>query len=205
MRHVLANVLTYALVAGLALGSVAFAWVRSEQFVVAREVDVEPREPAEIASIAAFDWFDFGEDVYRVGCRNCHTADGSGRGMYPPVQRMATHLDAEGGRGYLLDVTLYGLHTGTYGAPMPPMPELSDAEVAAVTNYMLTRFAADGGAPEASRLFLPREVAARRGRALTEREVADTRPAVPSARELGRGVRVRLDAGDSAVPEGTDE
>ena len=81
-----------------------------------------------------------------------------GRGMYPPIQRMSAHLGAGGGRDYLVNLVLYGLYTGTYGAPMPPMPELSDAEVAAVNNYLLTQFAAAGSAPDTGRLYLPREV-----------------------------------------------
>lgn len=205
MRHILANFITYALVVGLVLGAALFAWVRSEQFVIAREVDVEPVETVEITSSAAFDWRAFGEEVYLANCQNCHTVDGSGRSMYPPVQNMAVHLDAEGGRGYLLDVTLYGLYTGTYGAPMPPMPELSDAEVAAATNYILTEFAAENRAPDASSLYLPRDVAERRGRALSERAVAETRPSVPSAEALGRGVQVPIDTDAPAVPEGTDD
>ena len=208
MRHILANLVTYALVAALVLSAAFFAWARSEQLVIARAVDVEPSEileTVEVTSLAAFDWRDFGEEVYLANCQNCHTVDGSGRGMYPPVQNLAVHLDADGGRGYLLDVTLYGLYTGTYGAPMPPMPELSDAEVAAATNYILTQFAAEGSAPNASRLYLPQEVAERRGQAISERDVAETRPAVPSAETLGRGVQVPIDTDAPAVPEGDDE
>ena len=202
MRHVLANLVTYALVLGLVLGSALFAWVRSEQLVIAKEADIEPTdgfvsaEPAEALA--------FGERVYLANCQNCHTGDGSGRSMYPPVQNQAAHLGVPGGRGYLLDVTLYGLYTGTYGAPMPPMPELSNAEIAASTNYILTRFAAEGARPEPARLYTPDEVAERRGRSLSEREVAATRPPIPSAEELGRGVRPALKTKAPAVPEGED-
>ena len=208
MRHLLANLVTYLLVAGLVLSAALFAWARSEQLVIVRAADIEPAEiieTVEITSPAAFTWRDFGEEVYRANCQNCHTVDGSGRSMYPPAQNLAVHLDADGGRGYLLDVTLYGLYTGTYGAPMPPMPELSDAEVAAVTNYILTQFAAEDGAPDASRLYLPQEVAERRGQGLSERDVAESRPSVPSAEALGRGVQVPIDTDAPAVPEGTDE
>ena len=187
MRHVLANIVIYVLIAGLALGAVLFAWARSEQLVIARERDVEPRAPREITRVADFAWVDFGRDVYRANCQNCHAADGSGRGMYPPIQRMSAHLGAGGGRDYLVNLVLYGLYTGTYGAPMPPMPELSDAEVAAVNNYLLTQFAAAGSAPDTGRLYLPREVGAARGRGLSEWDVAATRPEVPTAEELGRG------------------
>ena len=219
MRHLFASAVTWALAVGLVLGAGLFAWARSAQLIIATEADVEPARfsPAAgvpPASMAAFAWREFGEATYLRNCQNCHTADGSGRGMYPPIQNQAAHLRADGGpgdggRGYLIDLVLYGLHTGEYGAPMPPMPELSDAEIAAVTNYLLTRFAAprsskNGGAPAPSRLFLPSDVAARRGRNLSERDVAGSRPPVPSAEALGRGVRPPLDADAPAVPEGTD-
>lgn len=205
MRHVLAHVATYALALGLAAGAALFAWARSEQLVIATEADIEPAETVPPASVTAFAWRDFGERVYLANCQNCHTVDGSGRGEYPPVQNLTAHLRAGGGRGYLVDAVLYGLYTGEYGAPMPPMPELSDAEVAAVTNYVLVQFAVAGTAPDSSRLYLPSDVAARRGRGLSEWDVARARPAVPTAEALGRGVRVPLGTDAPAVPEGTDE
>lgn len=205
MRHVLANIVTYALVLGLVLISLLFAWVRSEQFVIAREADIELSKSVELSDLAEFDWLEFGEEVYAANCQNCHTVDGSGRGMYPPVQNQAAHLDADGGRDYLLNVTLYGLYTGTYAAPMPPMSELSNAEVAAVTNYFLTQFAAQDSVPDSSRLYLPRDVADLRGRELSERDVANTRPPIPSAVVLGDGVKIPIETDAPAVPEGTDD
>jgi mono/diheme cytochrome c family protein len=173
--------------------------------VIAREGDIDPRGFTAVKPPTADEWLAFGEQTYRVNCQNCHTVDGSGRGMYPPVQQMAAHLEAPGGRGYLIDLNLYGLFTGTYGAPMPSMPELSDAEIAAVTNYLLTQFAADGRQPDPSTLYLPGEVAERRGRKLSERQVAGLRPPIASARELGRGVYPPEGTDRSAVPEGKDE
>lgn len=204
MRHVLANLVTYALAFGLVLGAALFAWARSGQLVIATEADVEPSETLPVESVTAFAWRDFGENVYAANCQNCHTVDGSGRGMYPPIQNMTAHLAAQGGRGYLVDVALYGLYTEEYGAPMPPMPELSDAEIAAVTNYVLVQFAVAGSAPDTSRLYVPADVAERRGRTLSEWGVAATRPAVPTAEALGQGIQVPLETDAPAVPEGTD-
>ncbi|THH37975.1 c-type cytochrome [Neolewinella litorea] len=205
MRHILAHIFTYALAIGLVVGAVLFAWVRSEQLVIAREADVEPRVLDQDTDFTSPAWLAFGERTYRVSCQNCHTVDGSGRGMYPPIQRMAAHLRAEGGRDYLLNVTLHGLYTGTYGAPMPPMPELSDAEVAAVNNYILLQFAGGAQEPGAANLFRPSEVSARRGQHLSEWEVARMRPPIPTAEALGRGVRVNITTDAPAVPEGKDE
>ncbi|NJB87379.1 cytochrome c5 [Lewinella marina] len=205
MRHILAHIFTYALAIGLVVGAVIFAWARSEQLVIAREADVEPRVLDRDTDLASPDWLAFGERTYRVSCQNCHTVDGSGRGMYPPIQRMAAHLRAGGGRDYLINVTLYGLYTATYGAPMPPMPELSDAEVAAVTNYILLQFAGEAQEPDTTRLIRPADVSAQRGLHLSEWDVADSRPAIPSAEALGRGVRVNITTDAPAVPEGKDE
>ena len=205
MRYILTNIFLIVLTVGLLLGSCLFAYLRSEQLVVAYEEDIEPQAFTETASPDRDDWLAFGKKTYRANCQNCHTADGSGRSMYPPVQNMAAHLAAPGGRDYLVDLILYGLYTSTYGAPMPPMPELSDTEIAAVNNYMLVRFAAAGQAPGKEAFYGPKEVAARRGRAVSEWGVADTRPDIPTARELGRGVQVSVSGEDSAVPGGTDE
>ena len=203
MRHVLANIFTYALIASLVIGTVLFAWARSEQLVIAQEADVEPGARD---SMPVSDWLAFGERTYVANCQNCHTADGSGRGMYPPVQRMSAHLSASGGREYLIDLVLHGVYTGTYGAPMPPMPTLSNAEIAAVTNYMLTRFAADGEEPPVSAYYTEAEVAERRGNNFTEWEMAARRPATTaSARELGRGVRPGGEEELPAVPSGKEE
>ena len=188
MRHLYANAVTWALAVGLALFVALWAWARSAQLVIASETDVEPawaRGAPDADGVDGLDMAAFGEAVYVANCRNCHAADGAGRGMYPPVRNLAAHLDAEGGRGYLIDLTLHGLYTGEYGAPMPPMPELSDAEIAAATNHVLVAFAADVAAPAPERLYAPAEVRARRGRELDEREVARMRPAIPSAEALG--------------------
>lgn len=205
MRHFLASIFTYALITSLAVGSILWAWTRSEQLVIAREADLEPSPVMVVDHPRDFAWRDFGKRTYVANCQNCHTADGSGRGMYPPIQNMNAHLRTPGGRDYLVDLVIYGLYTGTYGAPMPPMPELSDAEIAAVNNYILTTFAAPDATPATDSLYIPTDPAGRRGRNLDEWTMGERRPNVPTARELGRGVRVAIQNNAPAVPEGKDE
>lgn len=204
MRHVLANLAAYVLVAGLLLGAVLFAWVRSEQLLIAKATAVEPEAYASATDAEAFEWEAFGERVYGANCQNCHTVDGSGRGMYPPVQGMTAHLAGPGGREYLTHVVLYGLASGAHAAPMPPMPELSDAQVAAVNNYLLTRFSDWRAAPDSARLYVPADVRAQRGLTYSEQDVAARRPAVPLPAELGRGLRVPIETRAPAVPQGED-
>lgn len=179
MRHFLARLVTILIIAILVIGSIGFAWLRSEQFVIARRMETEPIIEQTIATAADFDWQDFGDQVYVANCRNCHMPDGSGRGMYPSIKNMSVHLQADGGHEYLIDLVLYGLHTGQHDAPMPPMPNLSDRQIAAVNNYMLTQFAQDAPTPPSSRLFIPDDVRRRRGTKLSASEVASKRPQVP--------------------------
>ncbi|MBC6992834.1 cytochrome c [Neolewinella lacunae] len=205
MRHLLANLFTFALIATLVVGAVLVAWARSEQLVLSQRSAVEPRVFAGDGPPEVDDWFAFGRRTYRANCQNCHTVDGSGRGMYPPIQGLTPLLDAPGGRDYLVHTLIYGVYSGAYGAPMPPMPELSDTEIAAVLNYVLVQFAAPDQAPGSDGWYRPQEVAALRGRDYDEWAIGAGRPAVPTARELGKGIRIQLWERLPAVPAGEDE
>jgi mono/diheme cytochrome c family protein len=187
MRHVLANLAVYVLAVGLVAGAALFGWARSQQLIFSTERAAELPEYVVAQAPEQFDWEAFGERVYVANCQNCHTADGSGRAMYPPVRGMGAHLGVEGGRAYLTRVTLYGLASGLHAAPMPPMPNLSDAQVAAVNNYLLTRFDDPGRYDPEVRLYIPAEVAAERGLALSERDMGRRRPAVPVPAALAEG------------------
>ena len=70
---------------------------------------------------------------YKIHCRGCHLADGSGRPPDVPslVGQMGRFLGVPGGRAFLVQVP------GTANAP------LDDADVAALLNWMLRTFSAD--------------------------------------------------------------
>lgn len=70
---------------------------------------------------------------YMLHCMGCHLADGSGGPPAVPDVRneMGCLLGVEGGREYLVQIP---------GAAQAP---ISDAELAAVVNYMLETFSAD--------------------------------------------------------------
>lgn len=177
MRHLIANFAVYVLLALLVGGSAVFAWIRSSQFVLTREQtqmqrygDAEARE---------FDWQRLGPQGYIRNCLNCHDRDGSGWDQYPGLAHTGALFRAPGGREYLIDVHLYGLSSGRWRAPMPPMGHMTDIELAAVMNYMLTEFATDPVIdPSAPGLYTPEEVQSRRNQRLRPGGVNQSRPAV---------------------------
>jgi mono/diheme cytochrome c family protein len=75
--------------------------------------------------------------LYMLHCQGCHLADGSGRpGEVPPLAGALGRLAAvPGGRAYLVQVP------GSASSP------LSDAELAAVLNWVLRAFAPAPAAP----------------------------------------------------------
>jgi mono/diheme cytochrome c family protein len=169
MRHLLGNVLTYAIAALLFIGSGFFAWARSSQVVITTEAAVlAGYEPAD----ATFHWYELGRGSYRRNCGNCHGGDGSGWDQYPPVTNAATLLRAPRGTEYLIDLHIYGLTSERWGAPMPPMGHIRDVELAAVINYIATTF--DDASVE--ELVTPEQITARRGLRLSPKEVERGRP-----------------------------
>jgi mono/diheme cytochrome c family protein len=170
MRHFLANIMTYAIAAALILGAAAFAWMRNAQLALVTETDVIARFAP--APSGEFRWHELGGISYQRNCANCHGTSGRGWDEYPGLQPAAAILAAPGGREYLVDLHLYGLTSDRWGAPMPRMQHLHDVELAAVINYVLTEF---GGFAHGE-LFVPEDVAERRGRRLSPRDVNRNRP-----------------------------
>jgi mono/diheme cytochrome c family protein len=172
MRHFLANILTYAIAALLFVGAAAFAWMRSSQLMLTTEPAVlaqyEPAEPG-------FRWQELGRDSYQRNCVNCHRSDGSGWDQYPPLAPIASEAGTDAGRDYLIDLHLYGLTSPRWGAPMPSMAHIHDVELAAVINYIITAFGPQVDEAGAT-LLTPADIAARRGRDLSPRDVDATRP-----------------------------
>jgi hypothetical protein len=97
--------------------------------------------------------------------------------MYPPLANsIGTDLQLPQGRQYLIQVALNGM-TGpvdvngtTYNGLMPPFAELTDAEIAAALNYVLTKFNAEK---------LPKDFAP-----VTAEEVKQARAALDSSSAL---------------------
>lgn len=92
-----------------------------------------------------------GIDIYRANCAMCHQEQGQGAaGVAPPLK--GSYWDKLGAvRSYLPGVLLAGLHgpiqtdEGLFNGVMPTQNRLNDAEIAAVSNYLLQQF--NGQAP----------------------------------------------------------
>jgi mono/diheme cytochrome c family protein len=101
---------------------------------------------------------------YALNCQGCHRADGGGTpGSIPPLAgSVARFLAVAGGREYLAQVP------GVAQAP------LDDAALAAVLNWMLTRFDAEH-VPTQFPPYAPDEVGRLRAHPLTDVETVRTR------------------------------
>jgi cytochrome c oxidase subunit 2 len=122
-----------------------------------------------------------GEAVYAANCASCHQANGQGvAGAFPPVAGHSADLVVEQGRDYLPLLMLYGLQgriqvDGTsYNGQMPAWSQLSDEELAAVTNHVVTTWD-EGQLPDDFEPYAPEEFAAARGQGLTADDVYQRR------------------------------
>ena len=122
-----------------------------------------------------------GAAVYAANCQSCHQANGMGlTGAFPPVAGHSAELVASQGRDYLVNLLLYGLqgqievNGQSYNGVMPAWNALSDEDLAAVTNYLLTEWDASALPSD----FMPYEAAeftAARGQDLTAADVYEAR------------------------------
>jgi len=112
------------------------------------------------------------KDVYSA-CVSCHQVNGQGIiTVFPPLANHAAKL-FNTDRDYLPNVVLYGLE-GTisvdglsYNQPMRGYPELSDADIAGVLNYILTTWGNESLLAEDFRPYEPNDIAGLRGQNLT--------------------------------------
>ncbi|MGA7869477.1 MAG: cytochrome c [Candidatus Binatus sp.] len=119
-------------------------------------------------------------DVFAARCVICHQSTARGvPGIYPPLaDSIGYDVLFKDGRDYLIHVVLGGLSGPitvggtTYNGLMPRFSQLTDAEIAAVLNEVLTHF----NAPELPKDFAP----------ITPAEVRRARAMPLSATELTR-------------------
>lgn len=143
-----------ALLAVLLHGGAAFA-LGGQNTTVGRQVMARPDAPAVAATTHV-------RSRYVLHCAGCHGVDGAGSrlGQVPDMRRLGDFLRVPGGRAFVLSVP------GVMGSG------LDDAQVAEVTNWVLSTLARDS-VPEGHRPFDAHEVARARGTPLID--VATTR------------------------------
>lgn len=122
-----------------------------------------------------------GAAVYRK-CAGCHKSTGAGTpGYFPPLAGSAPQLvNAE--RTFPIRVLLFGLkgkilvEGKTYDGTMPAYGDrLDDDEIAAVLNYILSRWGNDKMLRKGHRKIAAAEVHALRGKRLTPEQVYEAR------------------------------
>ncbi|HYF70970.1 MAG TPA: cytochrome c [Ohtaekwangia sp.] len=81
-----------------------------------------------------------GEALYITYCSNCHQKDGSGLGLlYPPLNK-SDYMSSR--RQDVICLIKYGLQGEIivngkgYNKPMPPLPRLTDLEIAEIATYI---------------------------------------------------------------------
>ncbi|MCL5966375.1 MAG: cytochrome c [Deltaproteobacteria bacterium] len=121
-----------------------------------------------------------GADVYQRKCVYCHQQTGVGiPGAFPPLAGEAPKL-LNARRAFPIQVLLFGLKGEievagkTYDSTMPGFSDvLSDDEIAAVLNYVLSNWGNDKMLPKGHREIAAAEVQAERGKKLTHEEVRE--------------------------------
>ena len=80
-----------------------------------------------------------GQQLYVANCAACHQAGGEGLpGAFPPLKGDAVVVNPDATEH--IRIVLFGLQNKTinsvkYGSPMPPWPQLSDQDIAAIVDY----------------------------------------------------------------------
>lgn len=131
-----------------------------------------------------------GESVYMSRCASCHQADGQGvPGAFPPLDENVKELYSLGGRTYLAGVVLFGMsgpievNGDVYDGTMPSWSVLSDEEVAAVLNFVLTSLTGVSEIDEGFEPYEADEVASVRERELSSDSVHGMRTGLMESTE----------------------
>jgi mono/diheme cytochrome c family protein len=131
-----------------------------------------------VAPAGDFQWQALGARTNDTNCSGCHQRSGGGiAGGFPPLAGHAPQLLAQKGSAYMARVVLFGL-TGAievegtpYRGVMPSWSSLSDAEIAAVIDHVLTTWGNDQHLPKDFKPIVPSEIAAARAENLTSEQV----------------------------------
>ncbi len=148
-----------------------------------RKVGSSPSETSPAATETAtpgFDWKKTGETAY-ANCQACHQANGNGLpGAFPALNKNAAKL-FKGNRDYLALAVLSGLNGEIevdgqkYNGAMPSWKQLSDEQIAAVLNHVLSSW--DNSAELGDfDIYTPAQIKEYRDLGLNAEEVKSLRP-----------------------------
>lgn len=142
-----------------------------------------PAAAAPVASMPAasnFDWQQLGATTYAANCSSCHQASGQGiPGAFPPLAQHTPSL-YNADRDYLVNVLLYGLMGQinakgmNYNGVMPAWQQLSDAQIAATLNHIVTEWGNESALVD-FRPYTPDDIAAARGKGISGMQVSQMR------------------------------
>lgn len=129
-----------------------------------------------------------GSQIFASNCMVCHQPDAKGvPGIYPPLaDTVGTYVKLKAGRIYLAHVPSFGLtgkvdsHGESFNNNMPPLSNLSDDDIAAVINYVLTKFN-QSRLPAGFKPLTAEEVHGYRAKSMSEDEVHSERAALLEA------------------------
>jgi mono/diheme cytochrome c family protein len=173
--------------AGWRVARAALALVAVAASVAAVSQPAQSQAPAP----TEFKWQELGARVFDANCGICHQQSGQGvAGAFPPLAgHVAESFAQRNGREYLVRLVLFGLegaivvNGNTFDSAMPPWAQLSDDEIAAALDHVLSAWGNDKLLPRDFAPILPSDVAAARGQRLTSGEVLALRreimPAAP--------------------------
>lgn len=198
MRDTTVNKTTLVLVGILVLAAGIFAWVRSREPAPGASKETTTGETGSSARPAPADGKSAaaatdapgpdGRAVYSDECGFCHGNDVDARSSLGG--RIARISGVDGGSAYLIDLLLHGLEGRAEDEPAhPPFDHLSDAQVAAVIEYLRQAApqADPGGAGTASAPAVSAgAVEARRSRDLDPALLSEERRRVLDAAERDR-------------------
>jgi len=119
-----------------------------------------------------------GQKVFESNCASCHQAGGEGlAGAFPPLKgNVSATYKLDGGKDYLIHAALFGLSGAikvdgnSFNGVMPAWKQLSDEEISAVLNYVVSAWGSDVTAD-----ISPDEVAAARSQELSSEDVLGLR------------------------------
>ena len=137
--------------------------------------------------------------MFGANCSVCHQENGQGiAGAFPPLAGHVAELFAQqSGRDYLVRLVLFGLEGtisakgSSYSSAMPPWPQLTDSEIAAALDYVLSAWGNDKLLPRDFALILPSDVAAARGQQMSAVDVHALRGRIVTATPGGERTRRR--------------